>query len=318
VRAQLLAQRCLAPGTAIRRCAGVGWLMLEPGSGVAALQDHLLRPVTSVDVPPGAGPVFACGGAGVVVVASRAGLVVQDHDARMRWHDATAAAGCHIDAAGRLWVFRPESGLLVIHDLATGRVTDVVGRLGEVGPDGGAIFVPGPDGELGVVCGGPGDGMYSAWAALDPSGPSLHLAGEMELVAVSSDALRQVQWRNYRLEVLDRRCGAVSAECDVGGGSFASVVEGGESVAMLDDALLLAAGYRWGHADEVADEHVVLSAVTLRRLAIVDYGFATGAVTLAGSSGDGTWLTMSEDGLAMLWNVGPPLAPLLGQLTLPW
>lgn len=306
------------PGTVVRRCAGVGWLVLEPGSGVAALQDRLLRPVTTVDVPFGAGPVFACGGAGVVVVASRAGLVVQDHDARMRWHDATATAGCHIDAAGRLWVFRPESGLLVTHDLTTGRMTEVVGSLGAVGPDGGAMFLPGPDGELGVVSGGPGDGVYSAWAALGRNGPSLHLDGEMELVAVSSDTLRQAQWRSYRLEVLDRRSGAVSADCDVSGrDSYPLVVEGGQSVAALTDALLLTAGHRWGDADEVAHEHVVMSAITLRRLAIVDYGFATGAVTLAGSSGDGTWLTTSKDGLAMLWSLGPPIAPVLGQLMLP-
>ncbi|MEV4132209.1 hypothetical protein AB0J72_08585 [Dactylosporangium sp. NPDC049742] len=298
MRPSLIAEsRVGAASGEVRPVAGGGWLVTDPDDDATHLLCRRLRARATVD---GGCGVVSSDGTHIGTVTDGA-VTVEDLHGRQVWRKALeGVTECHLDGRGVLWTLAGDR--LGARETATGR------------PIGEAV--------LGVHPG------WSTWID-DPRGDWTGLAGDRSWLARPTTAgiavraipgvtltdLHRTEPRylastrdGTRLTVRDIATNAVTAgrPTDLGAYLLASAV--------VDESLVLAA-YNLDDHETDLEQHLLLSAATLRVRSVVEYPVPQRDVHR--SAEPGTWLTSDDEGLC-LWRLDGLLDddPLPGQQAL--
>jgi hypothetical protein len=322
VRPRLVRSLDLPPHTWLHRSPDGGWLQIHWDTGrLAFLDADLHGPVhelTVPDWPPGRLGTWVLAVApdrSAVAVVSYGGTAAYETDGRPLWRrdhhiEATqlpCTPACHLDGAGRLWVYLPagDPDLLVVHDTRTG---DEIARVALESTVGGGSFVHHPDRPdvLGLEVAMGQDGSISWWASVT--------GGELLLRRASSECLTgTLPGRRYLAVPHDDLDDGITVRRWDDGTVLArreldeltrhvadnGLVETGAAVG--PDHVLL--GVCDPDDPDEAEQHVLLTSHTLDTVAWLDYGTPMRMYSIAGAQGP-RWLTQQGTGEpAHLWEL---------------
>ncbi|MBU8860530.1 MULTISPECIES: PQQ-like beta-propeller repeat protein [unclassified Micromonospora] len=306
----------------VTEAAGLGWAVTERESATVHLFDHDLRRVTRLAAPLDDPPMTVSATRRLVAAGDDHQIVVLDHDGAVRWRSSWdrlggSAGGFHLDGDHVLWI-RLGDALVAVHGVSGAEIR----RTPLPGPEA-AWFVHSPEGD------------WTGLTLLDPDQSRAMLirldAGRIVSRPLAGGGLAGFSPAGGRyvtpaldgfLSVRDVAFGAVIAEGhleDLPGmpPSRPSCRDVDRAVFLTEDLILTA--LTSADLPDDAEEHLLLSALSLRCRSRLRYPHHHGSGAVHPSYEPGRWLTRHhEDDQLRLWQLGARLddEPMPGQLAL--
>ncbi|GAA2389002.1 hypothetical protein GCM10010170_100400 [Dactylosporangium salmoneum] len=319
---QLPSMRRVAPA------AGLGWVVTEPATMTVSLFDHDLRPMARTAVPLDNPQVEASATHGFLAVGDRHEIAVLDHAGTLRWRstwDRVAGrapdrkVSFHLDGNDILWIRLADTRELMAVYAPTG---DEIHRVPVPGPEaawflhrptdawtGLALLQPDPSpGALISLT----DGRIAvrALSGLDLAG--FNPAGDRYLT-MTLDGFLSVRDIDTEAILANRHIDdMVDIPPDVAGWRLT------DWAVFVTDELILISVVSTDLPDD-AEEHLLLSARSLRCRSRLRYPGQHAPGSIYGAERQGRWLTRHHhDNVLRLWHLANPLddEPLPGQIAL--
>ncbi|WP_198171290.1 hypothetical protein [Actinoplanes awajinensis] len=304
--------------------AGLGWLVTESDTDTVSLLDHDLQLVRRVSLPFTVPRLNASATSRFVAIADSHELVVLDRTGDISWRRPWHRCGAdptdtdvpfHIDTDDILWIRVAATGELVALDAATGAEID---RVTLTGPDA-AWFVHRPaDTSTGLGFLHP-DPSPSALIRLDSGRITLRPLHGLDLADFSPDGSRYLTMSiDGFLSVRELVTESVLAQRHVDDLPdlpsrirFDNWSVEYPALFLTDEIIMVPLAPRDYSSD---DEHLLLSARSLRYRARTDYPTRRWPGPLVSAESSGRWLTHDhEESTLRLWQIGnttpPPASP---------